>query len=767
MKSITKLLISLSFLILSSIPSFASIPTTGKGMWIWQIWNCENGNLDSITSRLKKSGVTWVAVKLGDSNSFYDGAGGTLYGWASTYGGFAAVINSFHNNGIKVYGWGYIYGASKWSGGGTEAGVTNEILSIPGIDGFIIDAEVEFEASGMTAVAAQYLNTVRAAHPSSFVALTSFARVTGQPIPWTTFLSGCDANMPQAYWALRPTSVSSEFSAMWNDFESWEETWISEGYISSIKPIVPIGCENSEGETSYQMHYGDIQQFCNLAQNAGYVGVSLWEYTGMDTMNWRDYANSWQNLPPTTPEVISASISTGDTLQVYDGVKVNFNTSMDAASIDSAFSITPHVNGKLIMNPDLTTWTFAPDTLLAPSTNYLIAFSTAANSLLGTPLSSQYSLSFSTRAIDTAPPRVVAASPANGGTSVSKTYIEFILNEPVHLDNIASYISLLDSTGNKVSFTKDQFQVTPNGLSIIAIRSSTVLIPGMRYTAALAPGVTSYYNIPTQESYSTTFTVSSVQSGGSVIEGFESSLGTWQQPSASPLTHGVDTTSSSFGVVYKPYDGFNSAALNYRFDSTNAVCAVENSQGYDISSSGSFGMWVFGDNSGNELDFIFGPTSANIIPIDTINWYGWKYIGMWRAKTDTSTALFEGVAIKRLQASLFDNSTIYVDDIQVNGIVTHVGENTAVAPNAFMLSQNYPNPFNPTTSISYKLSALSRVTLKVYDVLGREVATLVDGKQNPGAYTAFFDGSRFASGVYFYELRAGSYIVTKKMILVK
>ncbi len=132
-------------------------------------------------------------MKLGDSNSFYDGAGGNVFNWATTYGGFTAVIDSFHNNGIKVYGWQYVYGTSKWGGGGTESGVTNQILSIPGIDGFIIDAEVEFEAAGMTAVAAQYLNSVRAAHPNSFVALTSFARVTGQPIPWTTFLSQCDA----------------------------------------------------------------------------------------------------------------------------------------------------------------------------------------------------------------------------------------------------------------------------------------------------------------------------------------------------------------------------------------------------------------------------------------------------------------------------------------------------------------------------------------------------------------------------------------------
>ncbi|MCL4540013.1 MAG: Ig-like domain-containing protein [Bacteroidetes bacterium] len=751
--------------IVMSVPSYASIPTTGKGMWIWQIWT--QGTLGSMITTLQKSGVTWVAVKLGDSNSFYDGTGAPLYNWAASYGGFAAVIDSFHNNGIKLYGWQYVYGTSKWSGGGTEAGVTNEILDIPGIDGFIIDAEVEFEASGMTAVAAQYLSAVRTAHPKSFVVLTSFARVTGQPIPWTTFLSSCNANMPQAYWALRPTSVSSEFNAMRSDFESWEQTWINEGYISSIKPILPIGCENSDGETGYQMQYGDIQQFCSLSQSAGYVGVSLWRYGVMDTMNWRDYANSWGNPTPSTPEVTSASVSTGDTLQVYDSIEVSFNTAIDANSLDSSFTITPHVDGKLIMNPDFTNWIFAPDTLLAPSTNYTITINTSATSLIGTPMNTLYSVSFSTGPVDTAAPGVIAMSPGNGGTCVSKAYVEFILNEPVNLNNISSHISFVDSTGKNVTFSGDQFRVTPNNLSIIAVRATNGLTPGMRYTVTLSQGVTSYYGVPTRKPYSTTFTVSSIESGGSVIEGFESSLGTWQQPFASPLTHGIDSSASSFRIVYKPYDGFNSAALNYRFDSTSAFCAVENSQGIDISSSGSFGIWIFGDNSGNELDFIFGPTSNKVVPIDTINWYGWKFIGMWRSNTDTATALFKGLAIKRLPNSILESGMIYIDDIQVNGIVTGVGENVTDVPNSFMLDQNYPNPFNPTTIIRYQLKTAANVSLKVYDVLGRKVATLVNKREDLGNHSVTFDAGALPSGVYFYRLEAGTYTATKKMLMIK
>jgi uncharacterized delta-60 repeat protein len=88
-------------------------------------------------------------------------------------------------------------------------------------------------------------------------------------------------------------------------------------------------------------------------------------------------------------------------------------------------------------------------------------------------------------------------------------------------------------------------------------------------------------------------------------------------------------------------------------------------------------------------------------------------------------------------------------------------------PDAFRLEQNYPNPFNPSTIIRYQLPANNYVTLKVYDISGKEVAELVNGTQRPGEYEVEFDGSSFASGIYFYSLIAGDFKKTKKMILLK
>jgi photosystem II stability/assembly factor-like uncharacterized protein len=88
-------------------------------------------------------------------------------------------------------------------------------------------------------------------------------------------------------------------------------------------------------------------------------------------------------------------------------------------------------------------------------------------------------------------------------------------------------------------------------------------------------------------------------------------------------------------------------------------------------------------------------------------------------------------------------------------------------PDKYFLSQNYPNPFNPTTIMRFQIKDLKLVTLKVYDILGKEIATLVNEKLKAGEYETTFDGSAFPSGVYFYKLETDGYSKTKRMILLK
>ncbi|MBC8043450.1 MAG: T9SS type A sorting domain-containing protein [Rhizobacter sp.] len=109
-----------------------------------------------------------------------------------------------------------------------------------------------------------------------------------------------------------------------------------------------------------------------------------------------------------------------------------------------------------------------------------------------------------------------------------------------------------------------------------------------------------------------------------------------------------------------------------------------------------------------------------------------------------------------LTTSSSGNITLSTSDGKVSGL-----------PKEFILKQNYPNPFNPSTTIRYELPQQSDVKLKIYDMLGREVQSLVSERQPAGTYTVRFNGSRLSSGMYFYRLQTGSTVQTKKMLLVK
>jgi hypothetical protein len=99
--------------------------------------------------------------------------------------------------------------------------------------------------------------------------------------------------------------------------------------------------------------------------------------------------------------------------------------------------------------------------------------------------------------------------------------------------------------------------------------------------------------------------------------------------------------------------------------------------------------------------------------------------------------------------------------------LTVLEEIDGIKPSSFVLYQNYPNPFNPITAIGYRLSAISDVELSIYNVLGQKVVTLISERQKTGHHQVEWDAGGFATGVYYYVLKAGEFRDVKKMILIK
>ena len=151
---------------------------------------------------------------------------------------------------------------------------------------------------------------------------------------------------------------------------------------------------------------------------------------------------------------------------------------------------------------------------------------------------------------------------------------------------------------------------------------------------------------------------------------------------------------------------------------------------------------------------------------------GHENIGSWQTVgfiqgTGTTTSphtytyldnpLSDGIYQYRLKQEDFNGSFTYSNSIEANLYII----------SNFKLEQNYPNPFNPTTTIGYEVPTAAFVTIKVYDMLGKEITTLVNTNIDAGVHEITFDASRLTSGVYLYRMTAGRYTIQKKMLLLK
>ncbi|PJB00787.1 MAG: hypothetical protein CO127_07140, partial [Ignavibacteria bacterium CG_4_9_14_3_um_filter_36_18] len=257
---------------------------------------------------------------------------------------------------------------------------------------------------------------------------------------------------------------------------------------------------------------------------------------------------------------------------------------------------------------------------------------------------------------------------------------------------------------------------------------------------------------------------------GNVFDTFEE-IGGWNDPEFSGSTTGTVPDVTTFSIVStRKVNGSKSGRLIYEFaNETGGVCRVYNSTKPNVGSnpSSEVGMWVFGDFSRNMLEywFYYSGTTNVIVTIDTLDWTGWRLIKIpLSVVTGSGDKLFHSVVVR--QTSGTKKGTLYFDDAQ-SDIITDAEE--LPAPNTFTLQQNYPNPFNPATMIVYSVPERVNVIIKVYDVLGKEVAHLVDEEKESGVYRVAFNSGSYnlSSGIYFYQINAGTNRAVRKMMLLK
>lgn len=150
-----------------------------------------------------------------------------------------------------------------------------------------------------------------------------------------------------------------------------------------------------------------------------------------------------------------------------------------------------------------------------------------------------------------------------------------------------------------------------------------------------------------------------------------------------------------------------------------------------------------------------------------MNTFPWGFVKPYTAFGNFNNSTIQGMWVLRCIDMVNGNTGVLQGwGMRINNAVG-IAKNNNNIPERFMLYQNYPNPFNPTTLIGFDIPKDANVTVRIYDLIGREVQTVVNEFKKAGSYKFNFDASLLSSGSYFYEINAGDFRDTKKMVLIK
>jgi hypothetical protein len=249
-----------------------------------------------------------------------------------------------------------------------------------------------------------------------------------------------------------------------------------------------------------------------------------------------------------------------------------------------------------------------------------------------------------------------------------------------------------------------------------------------------------------------------------VLDSAENGMGRWT------VSTGWNVTTSQ---SYSPNNSFADSPTGNYSNSTNRTMTLTAAQ--NVSSAPVVFLSYWYKHTIDEIDNAYVDISSD----NGTTWRSKKFfsgtVSTWTRDVLDLSELAKASSTMKLRFSLVSNGTIpadgiYLDNIKlVNYTLAPTGINSVSSelPNEYSLGQNYPNPFNPSTNIAFQLPDAGNVSLKLYDILGKELMTLVDEYRAPGSYEVRLDASDLPGGMYFYKLTSGGFSETRKMILIK
>jgi hypothetical protein len=317
----------------------------GKGFMIWKIRDCEGGNPDQIASVALSAVLTHVLIKIANGTQSYNvdrNTGSDLV---------TPVAQALRSKGIQVWGWHYVYGYNPTG----EAQIAVQRSRQLGLDGYVIDAEVEYKLPGREEAAKTYMAELRNGIPNIPVALCSFRFPSYHPqFPWTAFLERCDYNMPQVYWE-KAHNAGDQLRRSVREFQG----------LSPVRPVIPTGPVYPTSE--WVPLAEEITDFLTTVRSLGLSATNFfaWDYgrTNLQSL-WNTISNfNWgtppnpipQDLPDIYINALNAKnvdqvvnlyrpdavhITSSETVQGFEAIRSWYNSFLSQAMTDGTFRLT-------------------------------------------------------------------------------------------------------------------------------------------------------------------------------------------------------------------------------------------------------------------------------------------------------------------------------------------------------------------------------------------------------------------------------------------
>ena len=548
--------------------------------------------------------------------------------------------------------------------------------------------------------------------------------------------------------------------------------------------------------TGTQNHEGAFHYFATQVDR-------FWNESAPSASAASDFVTS---LPP---RVVAATPQEGDTVRVDIRAEITFSKSMDPATVASALVIAPALAVKqLTWSSDNRQLVILFAQKLSFSTAYTLEITPDAKDVNGKALDGDgdgvagdpFVLHFVSEAQDVHGPRLLATFPFAGAEELLAVegVINLTFDEPLLPASVPDSSVKLRKNGELIPVNRTI--TTLLGQGVISIQPKAPFDLNSDYTLELAATVSDTAGNVISEPLALTFKTAG-QRNESVksIDAFNS-VTAWKAPSYSGSTVGIYAPNTVFEVsktFYLPNSlplMRSSACLRYEWDESKTEfllreyldpAAAPSLVYFDTTYT--LQCYIFGDGSGNQFRFCLNDSTRDQAAFHevsqwiTIDWIGWRLVE-WRLNDPESVGSWLGDRVlhgSKLNIDSFhlthpagsaSKGALYFDNLQVvkkTSFPVGVDTKPPQLPQQFALLQNYPNPFNPVTQIDFVLPHAGHAKVEVFDVLGREVACLVDERKEAGLHHVLFDGRTVAAGTYFYRLAFEGQMMVRKMSMVK